>query len=71
MHFGQKNASDFTRAQRENYIKRHNSKENWGQSGVMTPGWLSRYILWEKKGIRAATRAASQMYDGVKFKLNG
>ena len=73
VHFGQKDATDFTRgataAQRENYIKRHSRGENWGPTGVLTPGWLSRHILWEKKGMRAAVRAASNMYDNVKFKL--
>ena len=41
-----------------------------GRSGVMTPGWLSRWLLWEKKAVPAAVRAASGMHRGVKFKLD-
>ena len=52
VHFGQRGASDFTihrdEALRQAYIARHGSKESWGRTGVMTPGWLSRYLLWEK-----------------------
>lgn len=34
-----------------NYIKRHSKmNEDWTQSGIMTPGWLSRFVLWEKPG---------------------
>ena len=74
VHFGQKDADDYTKTkdetQRDSYIARHGSKENWGRSGVMTPGWLSRWLLWEKKTLPAAVTAASDMYRGVKFKLD-
>ena len=74
VHFGQKNADDYTKTkdktQRDSYIARHGSEENWGRSGVMTPGWLSRWLLWEKKTLPAAVRAASGMHRGVKFKLD-
>ena len=50
--FGQKNADDYTeinnKTQRNSFIARHGSKENWGRSGVMILGWLSRWLLWEK-----------------------
>lgn len=36
---------------KENYIKRHSKMgEDWTTSGIMTPGFLSRFVLWEKKG---------------------
>jgi hypothetical protein len=41
-------ASDIKRI---NYINRHSKmKEDWNKSGIMTPGWLSRFVLWEKRG---------------------
>jgi hypothetical protein len=53
VHVGQKDADDYTtthnNTQRNSYIARHGSEENWGRSGVMTPGWLSRWLLWGKK----------------------
>ena len=73
VHFGQRGASDFTshrdEALRQAYIARHGCKENWGRAGVMTPGWLSRHLLWEKRSLRAAAAAASSMYSDVCFRL--
>ena len=34
----------------------------------MTPGWLARYILWEKETVADAVRAASKKYADVKFR---
>jgi hypothetical protein len=32
------------------YLARHSKMgENWGLSGIMSPGWLSRWVLWEKR----------------------
>ena len=73
VHFGQRGASDYTlnhdEAQRQAYIARHGKAENWGRTGVMTPGWLSRHLLWEKRSLPAAIAAASHMYDDVRFRL--
>ena len=73
VHFGQRGAEDFTihrdEALRQAYIARHGSKENWGRTGVMTPGWLSRHLLWEKRSLRPAAAAASTMYPDVRFRL--
>ena len=72
VHFGQRDAGDFTihrdEALRQAYIARHGSKENWGRTGVMTPGWLSRHLLWEKRSLPAAIAAASRMYPDVTFR---
>ena len=73
VHFGQRGAKDFTSHRdetlRQAYIARHGSKENWGRTGVMTPGWLSCHLLWEKRILRAAAAAASTMYPDVRFRL--
>ena len=34
----------------------------------MTPGWLSRYLLWKKPSLDEAIAAASRMYRGVTFR---
>ena len=71
VHLGQRGADDFTihgdEAARQAYIARHGSKENWGRTGVMTLGWLSRYLLWEKRNLPAAIAAASRMCPDVTF----
>lgn len=34
------------------YIKRHSGmNEKWGDSGVMSAGWFSRWFLWEKRTL--------------------
>ena len=71
VHFGQRGADDFTihrdEAARKAYIARHGKAENWDRTGVMTPGWLSRYLLWEKPSLDEAIAAASRKYRGVTF----
>ena len=72
VHFGQRGADDFTihrdEAARQAYIAWHGSKENWGRTGVMTPGWLSRHLVWEKRSLPADIAAASRMYPDVTFR---
>ena len=72
VHFGQRGADDFTinqdEAARKAYIARHGKAENWGRTGVMTLGWLSRHLLWEKRSLPAAIAAASRMYPDVTFR---
>ena len=52
--FGQKNASDFTHhkdeARKQRYLVRHKTTEDW--SNPITPGALSRWILWNKTTLR-------------------
>ena len=54
---------------RRSYLSRHASREDWGRSGVMTAGWLSRYLLWEKPTLKEAVVAASKLYRDVNFAL--
>jgi hypothetical protein len=48
IHFGQANASDYTKSgdkdQRQRYLDRHRKNENW--NNPQTAGALSRWILW-------------------------
>ena len=72
VHFGERGADDFTihrdEAARQAYTARHGSKENWGRTGVRTPGWPSRHLLWEKRSLPAAIAAASRMHPDVTFR---
>jgi hypothetical protein len=56
--FGAAGMSDFTihkdEARKERYLNRHRKNENWDKPD--TPGALSRYILWNKKTLRASLR---------------
>ena len=70
--FGADGYSDYTINQdderKDNYIKRH-SNENWSKSNIVSPAWMSRFLLWEKKTLPDAVRTANNKYKDVKFKL--
>jgi hypothetical protein len=52
--FGAKGYSDFTihkdEVRKQRYLIRHKATEDW--SNPITPGSLSRYILWNKTTLR-------------------
>lgn len=56
--FGQAGAPDFTLTGDEErkrlYLVRHRARENWNDP--VTPGALSRWILWNKPTIEASVR---------------
>ena len=67
VHFGAKAMSDFTinkdPKRRASYIARHAKRENW--SDPYTPGFWSRWLLWEKPSMKAAISNIER-----KFKIN-
>jgi len=56
--FGAAGMSDFTihkdKARKERYLNRHKKNENWEKPD--TPGALSRWILWNKKTLKASLK---------------
>jgi hypothetical protein len=56
--FGAAGMSDFTlhhdEARKERYLNRHRKNEHWDKPD--TPGALSRFILWNKKTVKASLR---------------
>ena len=58
IYFGQANASDMTQhkdeERKQRYIKRHEKNESkfWNKSGIDTPSFWSRFLLWEKPSIK-------------------
>ena len=56
--FGAKGMEDMTMhkdpKRRKLYIERHRARENWTKSGIMSPGFWSRWLLWEKPDINDA-----------------
>ena len=56
--FGAAGMSDFTlhhdEERKERYLNRHRKNEHWDKPD--TPGALSRYILWNKKTLKASLR---------------
>ena len=56
VYFGSAGMSDFTKhkdsERKERYISRHQKRENWTSSGILTAGWWSRWLLWNKPSFR-------------------
>ena len=58
--FGAKGYSDFTMnkdpEKKERYIARHKSREDWTSTGILTPGFWSRWVLWNKPSLTASVK---------------
>jgi len=69
--FGAKGYEDFTthrdENRRRNYIKRHGATQDW--RNIMTPGFMSRYVLWEEPTVKKAVDKLNRKYKGVDFIL--
>ncbi len=64
VYFGAAGYSDFTKtnkdeARKQRYIKRHETNEDWGKSGIDTAGFWSRWLLWNKPTI-------NESYEDIK-----
>ena len=60
IHFGDDRYENYTMHQdnkrRKNYISRHKPREVWNKYGIFTPGFWSRWLLWEKPTLSAAIK---------------
>ena len=58
VHFGAQGYSDYPThrdaARKARYIRRHAARERWGRSGVGTPGFWSRWLLWNLPTLRGS-----------------
>ena len=56
--FGAKGYEDYTIhkdiLRKERYLARHKPREDWTMSGVLTPGFWSRWILWNQPTIQGS-----------------
>ena len=55
VHFGAAGYEDYTThkddERKQRYISRHQHNEDWTASGLDTPGFWSRFLLWNKVTI--------------------
>ena len=72
IHFGATGYSDFTRhgdeARKERYLKRHRPTEDWSKSGIETPGFWARHILWAEPSIEQSARKVRERF-GVDLRV--
>jgi len=63
--FGAAGMSDFTlhhdEERKERYLNRHRKREHWDKPD--TPGALSRYILWNKKTVKASLKDFKKRFN--------
>ena len=73
VHFGQKGAGDYTThkdaGRKASYLARHGATENWGKSGIATPGFLAKNVLWNKPTLRESIDDLNRRYKGANFGL--
>jgi hypothetical protein len=70
IHFGARGFKDYTsfspleREQRKrNYISRHQSKEDWTESGIDTAGFWAKHILWNKPSVSASLAETKRRFN--------
>ena len=51
-----------------NYLSRHSKNENWEISGIETPGFWSRYLLWNKPTLEDSIKDLKSRF-GIKVKI--
>ena len=72
IHFGAKSYSDYTshgdEARKERYLKRHKPKEDWTRTGLETPGFWARHILWAEPSIEQSARKVRERF-GVDLRV--
>lgn len=58
IHFGDSRYSDYTlhkdSKRKQRYVVRHAAREDWTKCGVLTAGFWSKHILWNKPTIKAS-----------------
>ena len=73
VHFGASGYEDFTThndpKRRDNYIARHKKNENWGASGVDTPGFWAKNILWNKDTLTKSVDDLNKRFKNINIKL--
>lgn len=67
--FGGKGYSDYTihkdPERMRRYMIRHQKRENWGVSGIHTPGFWSRWLLWSEPSLEGAKKSMSKKFNLV------
>lgn len=58
IHIGAKGMDDFTKTkdeeQKSRYISRHRAREDWTQTGILSSGFWSKHLLWNKPTLQGS-----------------
>lgn len=66
--------SDYIKSEGDNerkkaYIKRHKPREDWSIGGVLTRGFWSKHLLWNKKTLKESIKDIEQIFHQIKIEL--
>ena len=66
IHFGASGYSDYTMhkdaARMRRYDARHARREDWTRTGLMTPGFWAKWILWSEPSLSEAVSATARRF---------
>jgi hypothetical protein len=66
IHFGERGYSDMTKhkdpKRKQRYIDRHAKQEDWTKSGIQTPGFWSRWLLWNKPTLEESKQDVQKRF---------
>jgi len=65
--FGAKGMSDYTKnkdpERKARYLDRHREREDWTKSGILTPGFYARWILWNLPSFQDSLADVRRRFD--------
>ena len=71
--FGAKGYSDYTlhkdTERKERYVNRHKKNEDWTKSGIKTPGFYAKHVLWNKPSLKGSVEDMNKKFKDVTFVL--
>ena len=53
------------------YIIRHRAREDWTLRGVRSPGFWSRWLLWNKPSLGASIRDLHRRFPTIRVRREG
>ena len=73
VHFGAAGMSDFTKhkdpERKGRYLTRHRAREDWSRSGIDTPGFYAKHVLWNKPTLKESVADLNRRYRTIEFVL--
>ncbi len=70
--FGDIAYSDYTKhhnkERKQRYINRHKKNEDWTISGIRTPGFWSKHLLWQDTSLSKSIDALNSKYKSIDVK---
>ena len=74
VHFGAQRYEDFTQHRDEerkaSYLARHRANETWTLAGVRSAGFWARWLLWNKRTLRASAADIRRRFPSLSVSLN-